>query len=127
MRGTTLGGLRILVVEDEPVIAFDIEQTLTDAGAEVLGPACSVAQAVRLANQEQPDLAVLDWRLEQETSAPVAALLAENSVPFLFHTCSRGVPELGYEGVPIIDKPSWPGQLVAAVKALATKTSKLVS
>lgn len=98
-----LEGARSLLVEDEAVIALDLAQTLESAGARVIGPAHSVAQAMALIESGAPDLAVLDWRLERETSAPVAARLAALSVPFLFHTSSRGLPEVAHPNVLIVD------------------------
>ena len=54
---------RILIVEDEYLIAVQVEETLVDAGFEVVGTASTAAQAVRLANAEQPALVVMDVRL----------------------------------------------------------------
>jgi DNA-binding response OmpR family regulator len=59
-----LNGIRILIVEDEPLIALDIEGTLEDAGAVVCGSARTVAQALALINDKAFDAAVLDYRLE---------------------------------------------------------------
>lgn len=113
-----LQGLRILVVEDEPIIALDLAQTLSDAGAVIIGPAHKVAVAVALLDQATPDLAVLDWRLETETASPVALRLTALGVPFLFHTSSRGRPEAAHPGVPVIDKPTRPEQLIDALRNL---------
>jgi DNA-binding response OmpR family regulator len=114
--------LRVLVVEDEPIIALDIAQTLSQAGADIVGPAHSVGQAMRLIEDKHPEAAVLDWRLERETSESIALRLTSLGVPFLFHTSSRGHPHLVFPGVPIVDKPTRPDQLVAALKALTTRT-----
>ena len=119
-----LAGLRILIVEDDPIIALDIAQTLSDAGATILGPAHKVAEALSLIEHERPTLAVLDWRLEQETASPVAHQLAALGVPFLFHTSSRGHPEAAHPDVTIVDKPTRPEQLVEAVKALTDRNKE---
>ena len=64
------------------------------------------------------DAAVLDYRLEAETAAPIASRLVSLGIPFLFHTSSTTNPALAHPGVPIVDKPTRPEQLVAAVNAL---------
>ena len=113
-----LSGLRILLVEDDPIIALDIAETLTQAGASVIGPAHRVEAALSLIESEALDVAVLDYRLEAETSLPAAARLAEKKVPFLFYTSSRGEPERVHGDVPILDKPTRPERLLAAIRAL---------
>lgn len=109
------------MVEDDPIIALDVAQTLSDAGATILGPAHKVAEAQSLIDRTLPDLAVLDWQLEQETVSPVAHRLAALGVPFLFHTSSRGRPEAAHPGVRVVDKPTRPEQLIAAVKTLTAR------
>ena len=111
-----LEGLRLLIVEDELLIALDIESTLSDAGA-LTACARTVAQALALVETTPVDGAVLDYRLETETSAPIADRLTELGVPFLFH-CSGSEPSEGYPQVRIVSKPTQPQQLVEAVKGL---------
>ena len=67
------------------------------------------------------DVAVLDFRLEKETSTPVAARLTQLNVPYLFHTSAPGEPVSFHPGIPIMDKPTRPEQLISAVAALAAK------
>jgi DNA-binding response OmpR family regulator len=74
----------VLVVEDEVLIAMDIQAQLEDAGWDVLGPAGTVLQAQALLSQSIPGFAVLDINLGKDTSFPVADLLAQSGVPFLF-------------------------------------------
>jgi DNA-binding response OmpR family regulator len=113
-----LAGLSVLVVEDDPIIALDLVFTLSDAGAKPVGPAHRVSAALALIEAAAPDLAVLDWQLETETASPVAHRLTELSVPFLFHTSSRGQPEKAHPGIPIIDKPTRPEQLLNTLRSL---------
>ena len=68
----TLVGCRVLVAEDEPLVAMLLEDVLLDAGATILGPASTVAEALRLAAKQRPDLAVLDLNLSGETCHAVA-------------------------------------------------------
>jgi len=82
-RDRPLEGRRILVVEDEYIIALDLEGMLRDLGCEVLGPVASVAHALALLGREQPDAATLDLNLLDGLAAPVAELLAGMGVPFV--------------------------------------------
>ncbi len=76
---------RILVVEDEVFVAFEINDILTDLGFEVVGPALNVEDAEKLARTSDVDAAFLDVNLgDGKTSEPVAAALRERDVPFVF-------------------------------------------
>ncbi|MGC1302554.1 MAG: response regulator [Caulobacteraceae bacterium] len=75
---------RILVVEDQWLIADQTEQQLRAAGYDVVGPAATVAAALDLLDGEAVDAAVLDIHLNGETSFPIAQMLMERGVPFLF-------------------------------------------
>lgn len=79
-------GCRILVVEDEMMIVILIEDTLLDIGAEVVGPASGVKPALRLANDAPIDAAILDVNIRGGNSYPVADVLAQRGIPFLFCT-----------------------------------------
>jgi DNA-binding NtrC family response regulator len=83
---TGLGGMFVLVVEDEPIIALDLASMLEDAGAEVIGPAMTLQQADMLCRDERIALAILDVRLGSDTVMSVATNLADRGVPLLFHT-----------------------------------------
>ena len=116
-------GWRILVVEDEALIALDLAETFVEAGASVVGPAHTVRHALHLIERFELDAAVTDFRLEKETSIPVATLLRSKGVPFLIHTSALRDVEDDIPNAPIIYKPSLPEQLVAAVASLRTKCS----
>jgi len=75
--------LRVLVVEDEAIVALEIEQNLQDAGFEVVGPAARVAEALALLKEFGCDAAVLDINLGAETSEPIARLLSDKGTPFV--------------------------------------------
>lgn len=76
----------ILVVEDEWLIAADIEQTLVDAGFDVLGPAHSVEEAGRLMKTRAPSAALLDISLSEGNSFGLAARLSKLGIPYAFLT-----------------------------------------
>ena len=80
MTRSLLLGLRILVVEDDAIIALDIAGTLADAGATVIGPVYRVARALDLLETSAIDIAVLDYRLESETISPVADRLSTQGI-----------------------------------------------
>ena len=116
-----LTGRRILVVEDEALVAMLVEDALLDAGAAVLGPAATVAEALALLDREPtpPDAAVLDLNLAGETSTPVADVLAARGIPFVVATGygASGLPS-GHAHVPVLAKPYDPDELTAALRRL---------
>jgi DNA-binding NarL/FixJ family response regulator len=116
-----LEGWRILLVEDEPIIALDVAQVLAEAGANVIGPAYSVSQALKLIESTEIDVAITDFRLERETAVPVAQRLIGIGVPFLFHTSVSDGVEQEVPKIPIVLKPSLPHQLVGAVAGLGKR------
>ncbi len=81
-----LDGLRVLVVEDVAMLAWAVSDVLANAGAEVAGPAPSVARALALLAEQEVDAAVLDKNLNGEPSEPIADVLAARGVPFVFLT-----------------------------------------
>jgi len=78
-----LKGRRILVLEDEPLIAMFLEDILTDLGCIVIGPALDIAQATTLVRDSAIDAAILDVNVGDSTSQPVADLLRARNIPFL--------------------------------------------
>jgi DNA-binding response OmpR family regulator len=81
-----LRGLRIMVVEDEFLVAMLIEEILESAGCVVSGPIPRLAEALDAARREACDAAVLDINLAGERIFPVADELSRRNIPFLFVT-----------------------------------------
>ncbi|MGD0109690.1 MAG: response regulator [Rhodopila sp.] len=79
-----LVGKRVLIVEDELLVALMIEDFLAEFGCSTLGPCGSVSKALDAARTEMFDLAVLDVNLAGEMVYPVAEVLAARHIPFLF-------------------------------------------
>ena len=102
-----LTGRLILVVEDDPLIAIDMQDMLTDRGAEVLGPAPSVGAALKALSGRRPDAAVLDVNLRGVMSTPVAEALRREGVPFVVATgYSRGqLDGAALREAPLLAKP----------------------
>jgi DNA-binding response OmpR family regulator len=126
-RPTMLRNERILVVEDEALVAMLVEDGLLDAGAMVVGPAASVEEALRLIDAAESDgglsAAVLDLNLDGEAVSPVADRLAALGVPFLFATGYDEGCDTGGHTAPVLPKPFSPERLAIAVQALTSAGS----
>src|SRR5437868_11638335 len=85
-RDRRLQGCRVLVVEDEFIIALEIQSDLEDAGATVVGPAFTLRLAMDLAAHADLSAATLDLRLGRDSVRPVARILADRGIPFAFYT-----------------------------------------
>jgi len=113
---------RVLVVEDEAIIAIDMAAALEDAGYAVMGPVGSVFEAMQLLDETPCDCAVLDINLAGETSAPVAGRLLEQGVPFV--TVSGNTPEtIGEEfsQAPFLSKPIITSKLLTQLSRMLTE------
>ncbi len=112
----TLEGLRILVVEDDLLVAEVLTDMLLDAGAEVVGPFGWVDDAVAAvkAGDHTLDSAVLDINLHGDKSYPIADELKARNVPFVFVTGYAGetIPD-SYRGFPRCGKPFDQERLIA--------------
>lgn len=115
-----LDGLRLLLVEDEFVLALGISDVLVDAGADVLGPVGAVDDALKLVEQiPEIDVAVLDVNLAGETIYPVADALRARAVPFLFASANdRAQLPARFADVPLCRKPFDASALREALDAL---------
>ena len=77
---------RILIAEDNPFVAFELGQYLVDFGCQVVGPAGTVDDALRLAKEEMLDGALLDLNLRDRSALPVARELMARGVPLILIT-----------------------------------------
>ena len=97
---------RILLVEDQMLVALYLEDLLVDLGCAVLGPAGSVTDALAVTRREPVDGAVLDINLRGEPSFPVARELRVRPVPFFFVTgYESAILPLDLRDVPCLTKP----------------------
>jgi PAS domain S-box-containing protein len=100
------GRPRILVVEDEALVAVDISEQLVGFGCEVIGPAATVSEAMALIQEGSCDAAVLDVNLGRETSEPVATELIRRAIPFLAVSgYSRDQQPFIFRSCPLLSKP----------------------
>jgi DNA-binding response OmpR family regulator len=103
---SVLTGCRVLLVEDDALIAMDVEGSLNDFGCQVVGPFGSVVDAIAALRTEQPDCAVLDLNLNGRLAMPIADALSEARVPFLFLSGhSRDVLPDRHRTRPFLSKP----------------------
>lgn len=111
---SSLAGCRVLVVEDEYLIAMDMEHSLRKAGADVAGPVPDADQALALI-----DAAVLDVNLRGEAVYVVADRLNERGVPYLFATGESEIADRSdYRSRPKLEKPILDVELVREVGKL---------
>lgn len=124
--GADLAGLRILIVEDEFLLAMELEMMLQQRGCMVLGPASSIGQALAMLHGEPPDVALLDVNLKGERATPVAAALQDRGVPFILITgySARQLHEPELREAPRIDKPVSCRSLRRAVETAIAATPR---
>jgi DNA-binding response OmpR family regulator len=110
-------GKRILVVEDEALVACLVEEMLTELGAIVIGPATSVTDGLRMAENELIDMAVLDVNVRDERIDPVARVLQAKNVPVVFATGYGTTMVSSTAGGTVLEKPYTHERLAAALIA----------
>ena len=117
--GSSLAGKRILIIEDEPLVAMDIESELTAAGCEVVGPAGSLKSAKRLIEDAAFDAALVDANLAGHPVDELAAALTKKAIPFAFATgYGREALPLAFREAPLLAKPFTREQLLGIVEVL---------
>ncbi|HSZ76602.1 MAG TPA: response regulator [Chthoniobacterales bacterium] len=101
-----LSNRKVLVVEDEMMIAMLIEDMLDEFGCKLVGPATNVPRALELIGKESIDVAVLDLNLDGKDTYAIADALQRKSVPFIFATGygSTGLRQ-EYGNRPVLQKP----------------------
>ncbi|HJT07627.1 MAG TPA: response regulator [Stellaceae bacterium] len=119
MTGRTLQGLRVLVVEDEALIAMMLEDMLAGLGCVVVGPIARLAPAVSAAHQHELDCALLDVNLNGEAVLPVADALEQRRIPFLFVTGYGAVgADQRFAERPLVRKPFKRDEIAQALARL---------
>ena len=112
-------GARVLVAEDDALVALDLMTTLQTAGYVVVGPVSSVAEAQTIIDGEPPDAALLDLEFADAGAAPVAAALLAGDVPFAVLTDGDGLDlESALAGAPRLAEPVRPDALLSTVHDL---------
>jgi CheY-like chemotaxis protein len=121
-----LEGQRILVAEDEVLVAMMLEDTIIDAGGMVLGPVVSVPDALSLLDAAKADggisAAVINLRLGQRTTTELADALTKQGVPFIYATGYNNHDDIeAHQGAMVLAKPYNPPDLLQALESLLTR------
>jgi len=116
-----LAGLRVLIVEDEILIAINLEQILLDAGVSDITTASSSAEALQRLDEREPDAAILDVNLGRETSVRVAEDLRKRGIPFMLTTGygDRSALSAQFSDAPVLNKPYEAAAIVTELSAIA--------
>jgi DNA-binding response OmpR family regulator len=124
--GPDLRGFRVLVAEDEALIALDLEAALRDLGCVVPPPAPSTAAALAVLRTERPDAALLDLELADGPAGPVAEALAAAGVPFAVMTGHdrRAIADPTLRAAPYLGKPYGHEELGATLATLARLSAR---
>ncbi len=114
--------MRILVAEDDGLLALDLVVTLRQAGAEIIGPGATLKRTLSLVNTPRLSAAVLDVNLRDEDVFPAARALEGLGVGFVFYTNYDGVGELSrtWPKAQTLRKPAAPRLLIEALTRACT-------
>lgn len=117
MSENILQGRRVLIVEDEMLVAMMLEDMLADLGCTVVGTVGRVADALKAIEDEAPDIAILDMNLDGERTDGLADALAARGIPFAFAT-GYGAQQIEqpHRDRPLIAKPFQESDLEAALR-----------
>jgi PAS domain S-box-containing protein len=121
LRDTPRNGLRVLVVEDDTLVAQSLELMLARLGCHVIGPVSTPEDACKCVRDSQPDAAILDINLSPGTSAPIARSLRMRGLPFTFVTGYSSIKMLPEElrGHCVLTKPITQDTLGTAVREMS--------
>jgi len=109
-------GKRVLIVEDEYLVAMDTRRALEKAGATVVGPASNVDDGLTLVRSQKIDAAILDINLDGDMVFPIADLLDEMNIPFVFASGYNPSQIPGkYSGYVLCEKPTELGHIARAL------------
>ncbi len=113
-------GKRILIVEDDVMLAIDIAEALQEHGFTVLGPCVTAKDAMDMYEREKCDVAVLDIGLGKDTSEALAIRMKSEQVPFVVASnyMENHYPE-AFVGAPSLPKPVHPQRLIALLQGAA--------
>jgi DNA-binding response OmpR family regulator len=116
-RQKELRGRRVLVVEDEVLVALDYCQNLQEAGAEVVGPFHTVDDALNCMGKGRIDVAVLDYALADRNSDDLKNVLESREIPFVVVTAYPRVLVRRNDNQKVLSKPISPNTLCQSVRA----------
>jgi two-component SAPR family response regulator len=118
----TAKGTGWLIVEDEGLVAMLIEDAIAELGLDAVGPVARVSVALELLKSHNPEGAILDVNLAGEAVYPVAAVLAERNIPFVFITgYGKSGLSSSFADRPVLQKPFMTAQIQRMVRDLRAK------
>jgi DNA-binding response OmpR family regulator len=112
---------RLLVIEDEWLISTHLCEYLREIGYEVVGPAGTISEAIRVASHADIDVALVDLKLRDVLAIDVVNILVERQIPFVFVTGFNAVPESVNYTPPIVEKPFRGDELVRAIESVRVR------
>ncbi len=113
---------RILIVDDEPIIALSLEEMLVDAGFTIAAVVHKIDKALAVIESGACDAAIIDANLAGVSASPAASALAARGLPFIVLSgYSREQLEGDFPGARFMQKPCRPAQLIQAVSAMVLK------
>jgi CheY-like chemotaxis protein len=117
-----LAGREILIVEDEMLLALDLQLFLEEQGCTVLGPVPNAKRALELLSDHRPDAATLDMNLNGQSSAPIAHVLREQNIPYVVISGYSTPPDTSdaLRNAPHLAKPISNDMLLEELSALLT-------
>jgi CheY-like chemotaxis protein len=122
-----LAGKRIILIEDEPLVAMEVESSLAEAGCDVVGSAGTMENARALVAAAQCDAALLDVNLAGHAVDELAATLTQRAIPFAFVTgYSRENLPQGFRDALVLRKPFSEAQLLAMIEVLLYQPARVV-
>ena len=123
-----LSGKRVLVVEDEALIAAMVEDMLVELGAVVVGPAATIERGLALATEGEFDAALLDVNIRAARVDPIAAVLRSRGIPVVFATGYGQSAFAQSTGAPILEKPYTQEKLASALsEALRDQVNQIAN
>ena len=119
----TLRAARVLIGDDDYLIAAQLASDLRSTGEEIIGPSHTLQNTLALAEREHPTVAILDIRLGRDDVGPVAQELSKRGVPFIFYTGQTHTDRIRsrWPGSTVVSKPVTAATLIAAVAAVLKK------
>jgi DNA-binding response OmpR family regulator len=110
---------RILIVEDEPLLAFALEELLVESGFEIAGVAARLESALAIIESGDCDAAILDTNLAGKNVGPAASALAARGLPFIILSGYSPDQQHGaFAGALRLQKPCRPERLIQAVRSI---------
>ena len=123
--GLTLQGHRVLIIEDEPLIALDLQEALIQVGAEVIGVAATAEEALAAVASPSLTAAIVDLRLNGQSVREAVQALTDRNLPFIFYSGLEATPTArSWPKVPLLLKPLPPEEVANNLARVASAHPK---